>query len=113
MGIDAHLPPAASSGHDLPPNAGDVGATSEQQRAQARSHAPTASDAHLPADASWSHVYLLLFGGLFEHVGHFSWEHDDRHLPAGTIDRDEHEGLPAATIEEQFAVFGEGEMSEQ
>jgi len=110
FGIEGHLFSSASVGHVLPPNEDAVGATSEQHRAQAKSQMPTASDEHFPALASWSQVYLLLFGSLFEHVGQIPLEQVDRHLPEGTIEREEHEIFCARAV--QFAV-DEGEMSEQ
>lgn len=103
------MPSAASVEHDFPP-AAFPGATSEQHRAQLRSHVPTARLAHFPAAASWSQVYLLLFGVLLEHAGHVPFEQVERHLPEGTMDREEQDVFWETT--EQFAVV-EGEMSEQ
>lgn len=108
-GIEAHLPSFAKVAHVFPP-AFEAGGMSEQQRAQLRSHVPTARLEHLPAAASWSQVYLLRLGVLFEQVGQVPFEHVNRHLPEGTIERDEQEVLWATT--EQLAV-DEGEMSEQ
>lgn len=107
------MPSAASAAHDfLPPAVFEGGATSEQHRAQLRSHDPTARLAHLPAAASWPQVYLLLLGALSEHEVQAPLEQVERHLPAGTIEREEHEGVPREARTEQLAV-AEGEMSEQ
>lgn len=103
------MPSAASAAHVLP--AAFEGGTSEQHRAQLRSHDPTARLAHLPAAASWPQVYLLLLGALSEHEVQAPFEQVERHLPAGTIEREEHE-VPRETTAEQLAVV-EGEMSEQ
>lgn len=104
------MPSAASAAHVLP--AAFDGGTSEQHRAQLRSHVPTARLAHLPAAASWPQVYLLLLGALSEHEVQAPFEQVERHLPAGTIEREEQDGVPRETMAEQLAVV-EGEMSEQ
>ena len=106
------MPSAASAAHDLPPGLLlEGGATSEQHRAQLRSHVPTARLAHLPAAASWPQVYLTLLGALSEHEVHAPFEQVDRHLPEETIGRELHD-VPRETTTEQLAVV-EGEMSEQ
>ena len=104
------MPSAASVGQDFPP--AFEGATSEQHRPQLRSHVPTARLEHFPAALSWSQVYLLLLGVLLEHVGHVPLEQVERHLPEGTIEREEQDVGFWATRAEQFAEV-EGEMSEQ
>jgi len=65
--------------------------------------------AHFPAAASWSQVYLLLLGALFEHELQAPFEQVNRHLPV--MEREEQE-VPLWETTEQFAV-AEGEMSEQ
>ena len=73
---------------------------------------PTARLAHFPAAASWSQVYLLLLGALLEQVEQVPFVQVNRHLPEGTIEREEHEVLGAWETTEQLAE-AEGEKSEQ